>query len=333
MTVFVTGATGVLGRPVVRLLRAAGREVRALCRSPENHTLLAKLGATPVEAELFDAGSMARAMQDCESLLHLATKIPDAAQMKEPGAWDENDRIRRDGTHALVEAAAQVEGLRSIVYPSVTFVYADHGDQWIDATSAAVDAASNLQSTLDAEADVARFAATAPERRGVVLRFGAFYGPASPLSRQTLDMARKGLAMPVAAAGAYKSFIWIDDAAEAVVAALDRAPSGLFDVVEDEPSTQRELRAALAAATGRRRLFPLPRWLLRSALPAETRGLLARSQRVSNTRFRKATGWRPSVPDQRAGWLRMNAACATGPDRDLQAENRRASTDPHPNHP
>lgn len=333
MTVFVTGATGVLGRPVVRLLRAAGREVKALSRSPQNHAFLTKLGATPVEADLFDAGSMARAMQGCESLLHLATKIPDAAKMKEPGAWQENDRIRRDGTRALTEAVGQVEGLRSIVYPSVTFVYADHGDQWIDATSAALDVASNLQSTLDAEAAVARFAEGVPERRGITLRFGAFYGPASPLSRQTLDMARKGLAIPVAAAGAYKSFIWIDDAAGAVVSALERAPSGVFDVVEDEPSTQRELRAALAAATGRRRLFTLPRWLLRSALPAEIRSLLARSQRVSNNRFRQATGWQPSVPDQRAGWLRMNAARTAGPDRGPEPEIPRTATDPHPNHP
>ena len=311
MTVFLTGATGVLGQPVVRLLRNAGHKVKALCRTPSNREVLETLGAIPIEADLFDAASMARAIDGCEAVFHLATRIPAAADMKKRRIWDTNDRIRRIGMRAITDAAMQTGGVRSVLYPSVSFFYAGDGATWIDAANATTDAARPLLSTLDAEAFVARFAASAPDRRGIVLRFGAFYGPTSGQSEQTLAMARKGFAVPLAPPHAYRSAIWIDDAASAVVRAFEGAPSGVFDVVEDEPATQSEMLAALAEAAGRKTLWALPRWLLKLAVPADLRAVLARSQRVSNARFRDATGWKPAVPNQWEGWSRMARAAGS----------------------
>ena len=96
------------------------------------------------------------------------------------------------------------------------------------------------------------------------------------------------------------------------MAALERAPSGIYDVVEDDPGTQGGTVAALANAVGRTSLWVLPRWLLRLALPGDLRRLLARSQRISTARFRDATGWTPSVADQWTGWLRMASAMDLG---------------------
>ena len=305
MTIFVTGATGVLGRPVLRLLKRAGHEVCALCRSDTNRETLQRHGGTAVQADLFDRRSLAEAMAGCEAVFHLATRIPPAGDMKKPGVWDENDRIRRDGTAAIVEAALHSDTVKTILYPSVSFAYADSGDAWIDATTARIDLSETQRSTLDAEAQVERFAASAGERRGIALRFGALYGPAAADSRQVLALARKGFALPLAPRQAYRSLLWIDDAAAAVMAAFDRAPSGVFDVVEDTPCTQAEAIKALAAAVGRTNLWTLPRWLLRLALPADLRALLARSQRISNARFRQATGWQPAVASQAQGWVLM----------------------------
>ena len=324
MIVFVTGATGVLGRPVVRLLRSAGHEVKALSRSPANRELLETLGAIPVEADLFDANSMAEAIDGCDAVFHLATKIPAAADMKKRWIWNENDRIRRVGMRAITEAAMQTDGVRSILYPSVSLFYASSGDAWIDASNATTDAARLLLSTLDAEAYVAKFAASTPDRRGVVLRFGAFYGPASEQSEQTLVMARKGFGMRLAAPRAYRTAIWIDDAASAVLKALEKAPSGVFDVVEDAPATQSEVMAALAEAVGRKKLWTLPRAFLRFVLPADLRTLLARSQRISNARFREATGWAPQVPNQWDGWSRMARATGGQFDRPRREARSRA---------
>ncbi|WP_169054219.1 NAD(P)-dependent oxidoreductase [Nitratireductor sp. XY-223] len=305
MIVFVTGATGVLGRPVVQRLVQNGHQVRALSRSEANRSALQEAGAVPMDADLFDPVSLGSAIQDCDAILHLATRIPATSELKDPAVWAENDRIRRDGMRSLIAAAEGAPSVKTLVYPSISLLYGDAGPNWISAQNADIAPCAEQQSTLDAEAHVAAFAEGSPDRRGIVLRFGSFYGPASPDSRQAIDMARKGLAMTTAAAPSYKSLIWIDDAAAAVVEAVENAPSGIYDVVEDDPSTQHEALKALAAAVGRKRLTQLPRFLLRLAVPRKLRGILARSQRVSNARFREITGWRPEVPSQREGWRRM----------------------------
>jgi nucleoside-diphosphate-sugar epimerase len=311
MNIFVTGATGVLGRPVVAKLVEAGHAVTALSRSDRNDETITKLGATPFHGDLFDAEQLALGMAGCSAVLHLATRIPPASEMKSPTAWDDNDRIRRDGTAALVKAAEKTGTVDTVVYPSICFIYADGGADTLSADSATIAAVPPVASTIDAEDCVTGFAREKTGgrgRRGIVLRFGAFYGPASGDSRQMLAMARKGLALPLAPATTYKSMIWIDDAAAAVAAALDNAPGGVFDVVEDTPFTQAEAMTALAAAVGRSRLWRLPRWLLRFAVPGNLRAVLSRSQRVSAERFKAATGWAPSVPSQAEGWRRLAAA-------------------------
>ncbi|WP_419912180.1 NAD-dependent epimerase/dehydratase family protein [Hoeflea sp.] len=305
MIIFVTGATGVLGRPVVQRLIQNGHQVRALSRSETNRTLLQIAGAVPLDADLFDPVSLASAVEGCDAILHLATRIPTVADLKDPTLWSENDRIRRDGIRNLIEAARGTSGVKTIVYPSITFFYGDGGPDWISADMAEIAPCDVLKSSLDAEAEVAAFAGSSADRRGITLRFGYFYGPSSPDSVQAIEMARKGLAMTAAARPSYKSMIWIDDAAAAVVEAVENAPSGVYDVVEDDPSTQQEALDALATAVGRKRLMRLPRFLLRFAVPSDLRGILARSQRISNARFRDMTGWRPEVPSQREGWRRM----------------------------
>lgn len=307
MTVFVTGATGVLGRPAVQLLLQAGYRVRALSRSPENVETISALGAEPVQTGLFDVDALAAAMSGCDAVLHLATRIPPVSDLRKPGVWDENDRIRTAGTKAIVDAAERLTEVRCVLYPGVSFMYADNGAKWVDATTAVLDVPAPLKSTLEAEAAVERFGESAANRRGVVLRFGGFYGPSSAESQQMLAMARRGICIRVANRTAYKSMIWIDDAAGAVLTALQSAISGVFDVVEDEPGTQSELIAAIAKAAGRDRLWALPPWALRFVLQTEMRQLAGRSLRISNRRFREATGWRPSVSNQTEGWCRMSA--------------------------
>lgn len=305
MRVFVTGATGVLGQPVVRLLLEAGHQAVALCRSAQNVQQVAALGGDPVEANLFDPDSLTAAMSGCDAVLHLATHIPPVADMGKSGVWQQNDRIRIEGTRSVVAAAERTANLNCVVYPSVSFMYADNGAEWIDVTNAVLDTPGPLASTLIAEAEVERFGAGTAARRGLILRFGGFYGPTSPESRQTLEMARKGLTLRVADRGSYKSMIWIDDAASAVVTAFQSDADGVFDVVENAPSTQSGMVAALAAGVGRKRLWALPPAVLRLFLSTEMRASAGRSQRVSNRRFREATGWNPSVADQLQGWQLM----------------------------
>src|SRR5579864_211174 len=136
MEIIVTGATGVLGCSVVPRCVANGHHVRALARSPANAETVRGLGAEPVTFDLFDRQCVQEAVAGSEVVLHLATKIPPTNQLRKDSAWTENDRIRREGTHNLIEAAL-FHKVQRFVYPSVTLEYPDSEQQWIDATTTA----------------------------------------------------------------------------------------------------------------------------------------------------------------------------------------------------
>ena len=289
-TVFVTGATGVLGRATIPQLLASGYSVSALSRSEANDAAIRALGAEPVRGDLFDPNSLSRAVAGADAVLHLATRIPPSSEMRRRSAWVENDRIRAEGTRNLVDAALATDA-QVFVYPSFAFVYPDSGDAWIDAVSTPVDPIDVVHSTIAAEREVARF--TGGNRRGISLRLGALYGSNLPSTSGQLQLARRGISIFGAAPEAFTPTLWIGDAASALLAAVERAPSGLYDVV-DEPVRQRQLNNALAAAAGRRRVLSLPAWLLRM-MAGPTAAMFTRSQRISNRRFREATGWAPEV--------------------------------------
>jgi nucleoside-diphosphate-sugar epimerase len=300
MDVFVTGGTGVLGRPTIERLLTAGHRVRGLAHSPAAADKLRALGAEPARGDLFDPTGLRDAMAGSGAVLHLATRIPPFARLGRLQAWAENDRIRRDGTRHLVDAAL-ASGVSAFVYESSVLVYADAGARWIDAESGQLEPPPQARSTLDAEREVARFAEV--RGRGVSLRLGLLYSPHDEQTRAQLRMARWGIAPVIGPRDAYWPALWVDDAAEACVAATLRAPAGVYDVVDDRPLTRAELQQAIAAAIGRR-LWRLPGVLQRLML-GQLGDAMARSQRVSNRRFKQATDWMPRVASAREGWQRL----------------------------
>jgi nucleoside-diphosphate-sugar epimerase len=297
MRIFVAGATGVAGKRAVAALRVAGHEVTGIARSPEKAAVLETLGAQPVAVELFDADALRNAVAGHDAVVNLATKIPPMAQATRKGAWEENERIRRVASGLLVDAAIAA-GVQVFVQESLAFLYGEHGAEWIDASATPFMSDSTYtEACTIAEANVARF--TEQGGRGVVLRFGRFYAPEASHSKTQVATARHGWLADLGAADGYAPQIDADDVASSVVAALG-APAGVYDIVDDTPVTHAEQADALADAVGRRRLWKLPGW----AAP-KTAAHLASSQRVSNARFRDATGWRPGSPDVRVGYRKM----------------------------
>jgi nucleoside-diphosphate-sugar epimerase len=303
MQIFVTGATGVLGKAVIPKLITKGHAVHALSRSEKNVQVLQSLGAKPASADLFDTESLKQALAGCEAILHLATRIPPTSKMAKRVAWRENDRIRRDGTRSLIEAALATGEVLTFIYPSYAFVYPDSGDQWIEASTTPAQPTPTLQSTLDAEAAVAQF--VGERRRGISLRMGSLYGPESPAAWEQLDYARKGIAALPGRRDAYLPQLWVQDAASAIVTALmPQIPSGIYDVDDDEPLTRGENFAALAHVVGRKHLWRPPALLMRMMTGA-VYDMMRCSLRVSNRRFKEVSGWEPAVPNARVGWTRM----------------------------
>lgn len=294
MNIFLAGGTGVLGRRAVARLVDAGHAVTALSRAPERDELLRGLGATPVRVDLFDPAAVKEAVVGHEAVLNLATAIPPTARSATTSAWETNERIRREGSRNLVDAALAA-GASRYVQESITFNYADGGDAWLDEDSP-IEWGTMGSACQEAEAQARRFAEGGGA--GVVLRFGSFYGP----DGHHMDDLRRSLGLRVApqlTPDGYISSIATDDAATAVVAALD-APSGTYNVVDDEPLLRREWADAAADALGQKR----PVFAMKAVKPLVRRkaDMLLRSQRVSNRRFKDATGWAPAHPSVRVGF-------------------------------
>jgi len=303
MIIFVTGGTGALGTPTVALLRDCGYQVRALASSAGSARMLADAGAEPVRASLFDPESLAAAVRGADAILHLATRIAPQSKAWRRSAWVENDRIRAEGTRNLVEAALAA-GVGALVYPSFAPIYADGGDQWLSAGSP-IAPTDILRSTVTAEEEVSRFGAHGG--RGVVLRIAGIYGPHSASTRDVLALARKGFSAFVGPAGGYESVVWDEDAATALVAAVETdGLSGVYDIADDRPLTRAEIADLLAAAVGRPSVRRVPTALARLLL-GKRLAFFLRSQRISNQQFRDAAGWAPEVKDAADGLLRLGA--------------------------
>jgi 2-alkyl-3-oxoalkanoate reductase len=306
MNIFVTGATGVLGTSLVPRLVKAGYTVSAMSRTPENDERLRRAGAHPVRVDLFDVEALKQALVGHEAIYHLATKIPPAAQIGRSSAWLENDRLRRDGACNVVEAALTVGAVQTIIYPSFDFLYPSSGDAWLDAQTTPVKTAT-LSSTVEAEEAVARFAESDPtkQHRGISLRLGSFYGLEAPSSWEVLDYARKGIGAFPGARSSYLPQIWLQDAITALLLALtEPVPSGVYDIVDDEPVTRAQMYTILAHAVGRKRLFVLPDLLMRLVTGAKYADT-SRSLRISNRLFKAVSSWQPTIPNARIGWELM----------------------------
>jgi nucleoside-diphosphate-sugar epimerase len=301
MRVFIAGATGVVGRRLVPTLVAAGHQVTGPGRTPERRAVLQGWGARPVEVDLFDADAVRRAVAEHDVVINLATHIPPSSRAFLPGAWLENDRIRRY-VSANLAGAVLAGGASRFIQESFAPAYPDSADQWIGEETPLSPTRSN-RSILDAEAAAHRVAAEG--RIGIVLRFALFYGPDSDLVRDSLRFIRNGWAPFLGGPDGFISMVSHDDAATAVSAVLT-APAGTYNVVEDDPMRRGELASAVADRLG----VPPPRFL--PAWAAKLAGslgeTLARSLRISNRKLKGATGWAPRYGRSVDGWRQVLAA-------------------------
>lgn len=291
MRVLVAGGTGVLGRSAVPKLVAAGHDVVAVSRRPEADDTLRAAGAVPIRLDVFDRAAAASA-RGMDAVLNLATSVPPPPAALRLKAWRHHERLRREASRVLAEAAVNA-GAR-FVQESFAPTYRDGGSEWITEDHP-LDPVAQTRSVVDAEASAQLV--TSNGLAGVALRFGLFYGAVSADTRSWLAAAKKGWLMLPGPGDRYSSMIYVDDAATAVVAALN-LPAGRYNVVEDQPVTLDEHARILAALLGRPRLKLMPAALGRVPVLR----VLARSHRISNQRLRQHSGWKPTAPSVREGY-------------------------------
>jgi nucleoside-diphosphate-sugar epimerase len=305
--VLVAGATGALGRPLVRRLAEHGVEVAGLTRHASKAPLLDDLGAEPIVADALDAAALTAAVVAAspDAVVHALTAIPTRGPLR-AGDLVPTNRIRREGTANLL-AAARLAGARRFIAESMIFVYGfgDHGEERLteDGADSPDDAkpwlAEAVESVRDLEAQV-RSATARGEVEGGLLRFGFFYGAGTGTDLMARLLRRRLLPVPGAGAGV-GSWIHIEDAAAAVVAALAHGrPGEAYNIVDDEPVVFREFVRTLCRELGAPQPYRIPTWLGRLVAPLLMADLESRIP-VSNAKAKRELQWSPRFPTYREG--------------------------------
>jgi len=270
-------------------LVSAGHDVLANHRSSDDRVWLESVGARPVSADLFSPEDLRRVAIGVDAVAHFATAIPRLSDMGDRSSWEMNDRLRSEATSHLVDLALD-RGATRFVQESITFIYADGGDAWLDEAAPVDPVSDTLQSALTAEGHVDRFRTGGGT--GIVLRMARLYGPGKTSGEYIAAVRNREI--PIVGEGDnYVSSLHIDDAATALVASLT-APDGVYNVGDDEPMMAGDHLTALARVLG----APEPRRVPAGAGSPQ----LTISHRVSNRAFRSATGWAPKHPNAASGW-------------------------------
>ena len=305
MRVFLAGATGAIGAPLLRLLVSEGHEVTGMTRSPDKAATLRAGGAEAVVADALDAGAVTSAVVAArpEAIVHQLTAIPprlDPRKIVRDFAL--TDRLRTEGTRNLV-AAAQQAGASRIVAQSIAFAYAPGppGAVHVEDDPLIADPPAQFKRSAAAIAELER---TVLGAGGLVLRYGYFYGPGTSISAAGSlgeEVARRRLPVVGGGNGVW-SFIHVQDAARATAAALTNGSSGVYNIVDDEPAPVREWVPALAAALGARPPRRVPAWLARPLAGEYGVMTMTRAQGASNARAKRGLGWSPRHASWREGF-------------------------------
>jgi nucleoside-diphosphate-sugar epimerase len=289
MKVFVAGASGTIGVPLVRALLNAGHDVTAMTRTSGKVAMLRELGATPVLADALDADAVSRVVVAArpDVVIHQLTALPKAGGVKRASDLEPTNRLRIDGTRNLLAAASAAHARRMIV-GSFALFRAAGPDRPAD-TRAGAEAVQSMESQV-LEAD----------RRGliegIVLRYGLFYGAENPATQNMVAMARRRMLPVVRGDRSLLPVIHVADAVSATVAALDHGERGsVYEIVDDRPVSMTEIVTSLAARAGAPRPLTVPAWLPRLLAPYMAQITSVRLP-LSNAAARSALGWRPAYP-------------------------------------
>jgi nucleoside-diphosphate-sugar epimerase len=278
MTITIIGATGLLGRNLLPRLLERKHEVRAIVRKKEQAAYLERLGIRSFIGDILDAGTLSEPLNGSDCVIHAATAIPDDVAR---GDWTMNDRIRREGTHNLIEQSQRMN-LRRYIQQSIIMLYGDCGTQIAD-ESFPLQPSPYIQSAVDMEESV--------KKSGLdwcILRGGYFYGPLTGLERNWREGAKAGTLRMPSNSNALVSLIHVADMARAIVAAAENAPAhSIYNVVDDHPVSYRELLTYVSH-------------LERGAQPAAG-GTGVPSLGCSNMRIKMELGWQPLFQSYRSG--------------------------------
>jgi nucleoside-diphosphate-sugar epimerase len=306
MKVFVAGATGAIGTQLVPRLVAAGHEVHAMTRSEKKQASVRALGAVPVLADALVADQVAEAVGTVkpDAIIHELTAIGPLDVRHFDRSFAMTNRLRTEGTDHLL-SAAQAVGVERFVAQSYFAMYARTGsglkseDDPFDSSPA-----PEMRQTVAAIRHVEEAVLGATWITGIVLRYGAFYGPGTNMAPDgdQSELVRKHKYPIIGDGGGVWSFIHVADAADATVAALERGKPGIYNIADDDPAPMTEWLPSFAESLGAKKPARVPRFLGRM-LAGEAAVMMETDLRgISNAKAKRELGWQPAHPTWRPGF-------------------------------
>jgi nucleoside-diphosphate-sugar epimerase len=303
MRVLVAGATGAIGKQLVPRLVAAGHEVHGMTRSQAKQAMLGELGAVPVVADALDpdqvAEAVARAKPDV--IVHQLTAIGSVDLRHMDRDFALTNRLRTEGTDHLLSAGQAVGVRRLVAQSNGAFPYARTGGA-VKGEQDPLDPspAREWRALVAAIRHLEAAVLGADWTEGIVLRYGAFYGPGTSLApgEEQFELVRERMFPLVGGGGGVWSFIHVADAADATVAAVEHGSRGVYNIVDDDPAPVAEWLPALARLLGAEQPMRAPRLAAGEAgavLMTELRG-------ASNAKAKRELGWQPAHPSWRQGF-------------------------------
>jgi nucleoside-diphosphate-sugar epimerase len=303
MRVFVAGAGGAIGRPLVRQLIDAGHHVTATTRSPEKADALRQFGVDALVVDGLDAAGLTKAVVETapHAIVHQMTALAGKPDLRRFDRWfATTNALRTRGTDILLAAAQEAE-VERFVAQSYTGWSNPRTGGMVKTEADGLDP-EPLRAQRESLAAIRHVEETVPaaSRTGIVLRYGNFYGPGA--SDSLVELIRKRR-FPVIGDGAgVWSWIHVDDAAAAAVAALERGSGGVYNVTDDEPAPVSDWLPYLAEAVGARAPMTVPAWLARLIAGPVAVRWMTEGRGSSNAKAKRELGWRPRWPSWREGF-------------------------------
>jgi nucleoside-diphosphate-sugar epimerase len=291
--IFVAGASGTIGVPLVRALVGAGYDVTALTRSQDKQAMLRALGARPVVADALDATALRRVVEAARPshVIHQLTALPKAGASRASDLAPTN-RLRREGTRHLLEAAVSAGASRFVVGSFALLQgMAESPNRHV---REAVEAVQSMEAQVLSATEEGKI-------EGVILRYGLFYGAENPATQRMMTMVRRRWMPVIRNDDGLLPCIHLDDAVSATVAAVHRGrPGAIYDIVDDRPVSMSDIIRAMAEATGAPPPRSVPAWLPRVLSPFLASMTTLRLS-LANDQARADLGWRPKFATYRDG--------------------------------
>ncbi len=307
MRVFVAGATGAIGKQLVPRLVAAGHEVHGMTRSESKQAMLSELGAVPVVADALDPDQVAEAVGRArpDVIIHQLTAIGSLDLRHFDRDFALTNRLRIEGTDHLL-SAGQAMGVRRFVaqsYGAWSYVRTG-GPVKTEEDPLDPEPAREMRGTLAAIRYLEQGVLGAQWTEGIVLRYGAFYGPGTSLAPggEQFELVRRHKFPLVGDGRGVWSFIHIADAAEATAAAVAHASRGIYNVVDDDPAPVAEWLPALAQALGAKKPMRVPQFIGRLFAGEAGVVMMTDARGASNAKAKRELAWRPAHPSWRQGF-------------------------------